>query len=217
MAQTLNTLTTSVDFCLMRKGQRVFALLGKATPTEITAFGREDVGRSWAVTAEYGCLRLERMTGDEELTGLGLFLPTPLSYNYGISGVSGSPELIRAVFGLLPSELEELVTVLRQGSFPVLGYSLGDAKCSISSCTIPGSWPHVVLSNLALYGNVVSVETFVRILISSLPQGRLTARFPALQAVIKQMMKLSIARPRGLPYNTEILNLVPAAEVLALK
>ena len=210
MSQTLNTLTSTVDWCLMRKGLRVFALLGKATPTGIAPFGREDVGRSWAVTAEYGCLRLERLTGDEETTGLGLFLPTPLTYNYGISGVNNSPELVRAIFGLLPSELEELVTILRRGSFPILGYSLGETKCSISSSTIPGCWPHVVISNLALYGNVVSVESFVRILVASLPQGHLTARFPALQAVIKQMMKLSIARPRGIPYNPEILSLAPA-------
>ena len=216
MSPTLNILPASVDWCLMRKGLRVFALLGKATPSGIAPFGREDVGRSWAVTAEYGCLRLERLSGDEEATGLGLFLPTPLSYNYGISGVNNSPELVRAVFGLLPSDLEELVTILRRGSFPVLGYSIGDTKCSISSCIVPGSWPHVIISNLALYGNVVSVETFVRILVSSLPQGQLATRFPALQTVIKQMMKLSIARPRGIPYNNEILNLAPA-EMLAVK
>jgi hypothetical protein len=201
---------------LMRKGSRVFALLGKAAPSGIEAFGREDIGRSWAVTSEYGCLRLERLSGDEEVTGLDLFLPSPFSYNFGIAGAGESPELTRSVFGLLPSELDQLVSVLRQGSFPVLGYSLGETKCSISACVIPGSWPHLVISNLALYGNVVSVETFVRILVSSLPQGHLNTRFPALQTVIKRMMKLSIARPRGIPYNSEILNLAPA-EVLASK
>ena len=203
-------LTTPVEMALMRKGARVFALLGKATPSGLETFGREDIARSWAVTAEYGCLRMERLSGDEELTGLDLFLPTPLSYNYGIIGSGDAPELTRAVFGLLPSELEELVNILRRGSFPVLGYSPGCTKCSISASVIPGSWPHVVISNLALYGNVVAVETFVRILVSSLPQGHLATRFPALQAVTRQMMKLSIARPRGIPYNTEILNLAPA-------
>ena len=210
MAHTLNMLTNSVEMTLMRKGSRVFALLGKATPTGLEPFSREDAARSLAVTSEYGCLRLERLSGDEEVTGLDLFLPSPFSYNYGITGSGEAPELTRAVFGLLPAELEELVNVLRQGSFPVLGYSLGNTKCSISSCVIPGSWPHVVISNLALYGNVVSVETFVRILVSSLPQGQLATRFPALQAVTKQMMKLSIARPRGIPYNAEILSLTPA-------
>ena len=216
MMQTLNNATAPVEWCLMRKGLRVFGLLGKATPSGIAPFGREDLAHGWAVTAEYGCLRLERLSGDEEVTGLDLFLPTPLTYEYGIAGTSGASELTRAVFGLLPCELEELVTVLRRGSFPVLGFSLGEIKCSISSCVIPGYWPHVIVSNLALYGNVVSVETFVRILVSSLPQGHLTTRFPALQPVIKRMMKLSIARPRGIPYNSEILNLAPA-EVLASK
>ena len=118
--------------------------------------------------------------------------------------------MTRAVFGLLPSELDQLVSTLRQGSFPVLGFSLNNTRCSISACVIPGSWPHVVISNLALYGNVVSVETFVRILISSLPQGQLTTRFPALQTITRQLMKLSIARPRGIPYNADVLNLSPA-------
>ena len=210
MAHTLNMLNTPVEMALMRKGSRVFALLGKATPSGLEPFGREDVLRSWAVTSEYGCLRLERLSGDEEVTGLELFLPTPINYHYGITGSTDAPELTRAIFGLLPSELDQLVSVLRRGSFPVLGFSLGNTKCNISSCIIPGSWPHVVVSNLALYGNVVSVETFVRIFVSSLPQGHLTARFPALQAVTKQMMKLTIARPRGIPYNSEILNLAPA-------
>jgi hypothetical protein len=216
MTQNLNMMTDPVERCLMRKGLRVFGLLGKATPSGIEPFGREDIAHSWAVTAEYGCLRLERLCGDEEVTGLDLLLPTPLTYDYGIAGAGGACELTRAVFGLLPSELEELVNVLRRGSFPVLGFSLSDVKCSISSCVIPGYWPHVVVSNLALYGNVVSIETFVRILVSSLPQGQLTTRFPALQTVIKQMMKLSIARPRGIPYNNEILNLAPA-DVLVQK
>ena len=203
-------LTTPVEMALLRKGARVFGLLGKATPAGLEPFSRDDLARSWAVTSEYGCLRLERLSGDEEMTGLDLFLPTPFAYHYGITGSGEAPELTRAVFGLLPSELEQLVNVLRQGSFPVLGHSLTNTKCSINSCVIPGSWPHVVISNLALYGNVVAVETFVRILVASLPQGHLATRFPALQAVTKQMMKLSIARPQGIPYNAEILNLSPA-------
>ena len=210
MAHTLNMLSSPVEMALLRKGTRVFALLGKATSAGLEAFGRDDVARSWAVTSEYGCLRLERLSGDEEVTGLELFLPSPFTYNYGITGSGEAPELTRAVFGLLPTELEQLVNILRQGSFPVLGYSLANVKCSISSCLIPGSWPHVVISNLALYGNVVAVETFVKILVSSLPQGQLATRFPALQSITKQMMKLSIARPRGIPYTAEILTLAPA-------
>ena len=216
MAHTLNMLTAPVETALLRKRTRVFALLGKATRGGIEPFGRDDIARSWAVTSEYGCLRLEKLTGDEEVTGLELFLPSPSSYNFGIAGTGEAPELTRAVFGLLPAELEELVSTLRRGSFPVLGFSLVNTKCSISSNVIPGSWPHVVVSNLALYGNVVSVETFVRILVSSLPQGHLATRFPALQAVTRQMMKLSIARPQGIPYNTEILQLTPA-DLLAPK
>src|SRR6184192_2809868 len=101
MSHTLNMVTTPVEMALMRKGSRVFALLGKATANGLEGFGRDDVGRGWAVTSEYGCLRLERMHGDEEVTGLDLFLPTPFSYNYGITGTTDAPELTRAVFGLL--------------------------------------------------------------------------------------------------------------------
>jgi hypothetical protein len=216
MAQLVNMLTSPVEWVLARKDQRVFAILGKATPTGLAPFGREDASRSWAVTAEYGSLRLERLSGDEEVTGLELFLPTALNYDYGIAGVTASPELIRAVFGLLPTELEELVTTLRRGSFPVLGYSATALKCGITGCVIPSYWPHIVVSNLALYGNVVSVEAFVRILVSSLPQGHLASRFPALQTVLRQVMKVSIARPQGIPYSNDILRLVPA-EMIAQK
>jgi hypothetical protein len=216
MAQYLNTLSSSVEWRLLQKGTRVFALLGKATPAGITSLGPADIRRSWAVTAEHGCLRLERLSGEEEVTELELFLPTPFSYEYGITGVGGAPEIIRAVFGLLPSEFEELVTVLRRGSFPVLGYSPGDLKCNISSCIIPRRWPHVVVSNLALYGNVVCLETFMRIVISSLPQGHLAIRFPGLQQVVKQILMLIGVRRCGFPYTKEMLNLVPTDALAAM-
>ena len=215
MPQNLNVSSTSVEWAILRKGQRVFALLGKATPAGIIPFHRDDIGHSWAVTAEYGCLRLERLVGDEEVSGLHIFLTTPFSYDYGIAGVDDAPELTRAVFGLLPSELEQLVTGLRKGSFPVLGYSPGDLACSVSPSVIPASWPHVIVSNLPLYGNVISIESFVRILISSLPQGHLTARFPNLQPVIKHLLRLMVAQRRGLPYCREILELAPANGLFA--
>jgi hypothetical protein len=126
MAQSLNAVASSVEWALMRKGTRVFALLGKATSSGIVPFRRDDIANSCAVTAEFGCIRLERMTGDEEVTGLELFLTTPFSYEYGIAGATGVPELTRAVFGLLPAELEQLVAAMRRGSFPVLGFSAGD-------------------------------------------------------------------------------------------
>lgn len=211
MAEKLNMLTTSLEGGILRKGPRVFAVLGKATPSGLTAFRRDDIGRSWALTAEFGCLRLERLTGEEEVTGLEVFLTTPFSYDYGISGMTGAPELTRSVFGLQPSELEKLVTTLRRGSFPVLGFSPGEVRCSISSSLIPGCWPHVVVSNLSLYGNVVSLESFVRILISSMPQGHLSSRFPTLQPVLKHLLRLMIIQRRGLPYCKEMLELSPAA------
>jgi len=216
MAQPLNTLTNSVEWRLLQKGARLFALLGKATPFGIAPFGPEDVRRSWAVTAEFGSIRLERLTGEEEVTGLELALPTPFSYEYGITGISGAPELTRAVFGLLPSEMEELINALRRGSFPVLGFSPADMKCSISSCVIPGRWPHIVVSNLPLYGNVVSLETFVRILISSLPNGNLGIRFPGLQQVVKEILRLMVSQRVGNPYCKEMLDLTPA-DLLAEK
>jgi hypothetical protein len=209
MTLCLSNLTTPMPGCLLRTGSRVFALLGKATPLGLAAFGRQDVSRSWALTAEFGCLRLERLTGREEVTGEQLFLPLPSDYNYGITGPDQSADTTRAVFGLLASELEQLVSVLRRDSFPVLGFSQRDLRCSLTCCVIPGHWPHVVTSNMSLHGNVVSLEAFVRLLVASLPQGRLGARYPELQPVFEQMMRLVVKRRRGIPYNKEILDLAP--------
>jgi hypothetical protein len=213
---TLNMLSAPLACCLMRKGPRVFGLLGKATNAGIAPFGPEDVMRSWAVTAEHGCIRLERMTGDEEVTGLELLLPTAACYDYGIAGAGESPALTRAVFGLQPGELEDTVNILRRGNFPVLSFSRTSTKCSLASTIIPGSWPHIVVSDQALYGNVLSVESFVRLLVSSLPQGRLAGRYPALQPLLKQMMTLMIVQRRGLPYTIEVANLA-STEALTAK
>ncbi|HHY86486.1 MAG TPA: hypothetical protein GYA07_13275 [Verrucomicrobia bacterium] len=210
MTQNLSTVKTSVECGILRKGSRVFALLGKPTASGISSFRRDDVGRSWAVTAEMGCLRLERLEGDEEVTGLQIFLTTPFSYEYGIAGVDNAPELTRAIFGLLPSELDLLVSTLRRGSFPVLGFAPGNLKCAVSSSIIPAGWPHVVVSNLSLYGNIVSLESFVRIVVASLPNGQLTTRYPDLQPVIKQMLRLMVVHRRGLPYSREVVDLALA-------
>jgi hypothetical protein len=193
--------------CLLRNGQRIFALLGKVTPLGLATFSREDVSRSWALTAEFGCLRLERLSGDEEVTGEQLFLPRPADYDYGITGPDKSPELTRAVFGLFPSELERLVSVLRRGGFPVLGFSQSDLRCSLTCSVIPKCWPHVVISSMALHGNVVSLETFVRVMVASLPQARLSSRFPDLLPVFKQMMRLVVKPRRGVPYTREMLEM----------
>jgi hypothetical protein len=209
MAVCLNKLSAAAHGCLLRTGPRVFALLGKATPSGLAPFTRGDVAGSWALTAEFGCLRLERLSGDEEVTGSQVFLPVPSTYDYGVTGAKGSPELARAVFGVLAPELEQLVSMLRRGSFPVLGFSLNDLRCSISSGTIPGYWPHVVISNMALHGNVLSLETFMRVLVSSLPQSRLGVRFPSLQPALKQMMRAVVTPRRGLPYTKETLALAP--------
>jgi hypothetical protein len=209
MALCLSKLTTPMPGCLLRKGPRVFALLGKATPLGLAAFGREDVSRSWALTAEFGCLRLERLSGDEEVTGQQLFLPLPADYDYGITGPDKSPETTRAVFGLLASELAQLVSALRRGGFPVLGFSEQDLRCSLTCCVIPGHWPHVVTSNMALHGNVVSLEAFVRVMVASLPQARLSVRFPTLQPVFERMMRVVVKRRRGIPYSREMLEVEP--------
>jgi hypothetical protein len=209
MALCLSNLATPMPGCLLRQGPRVFALLGKATPLGLAAFSRQDVSRSWALTAEFGCLRLERLSGDEEVTGQQLYLPLPADYDCGITGPDKSPETTRAVFGLLASELEQLVSVLRRGSFPVLGFSQRDLRCSLTCCIIPGYWPHVVTSNMALHGNVVSLEAFVRVLVSSLPQARLSVRFPELQPVFQQMMRVVIKRRCGIPFSRETLDLAP--------
>jgi hypothetical protein len=209
MAFCLSKLSSPMPGCLLRKGPRVFALLGKATPLGLAAFGHEDLSRSWALTAEFGCLRLERLSGDEEVTGEQVFLPLPSDYSYGIVGANKSPELARAIFGLLASELEQLITSLRRGGFPVLGFSQRDQRCSLTCCTIPGYWPHVVTSNMALHGNVVSLEAFVRVMVASLPQARLSARFPDLQPVFQQMMRLVVRPRRGIPYSQEMMELAP--------
>jgi hypothetical protein len=215
MGLNLKMLNTSAQWSVLKHGSRTFGLLGKATPFGLSSFTRQDIGRAWALTAEFGCLRLERLTGEEEVTTDQLVLPTPFSYEYGIDGISGSPDLIRAIFGLTPGDLEKLVSLLRRGSFPVLGFSQVDLRCSISGCTIPGYWPHLVVSNLALYGNVVSLETFIRIMVSSLPQGQLTQRFPELQQVLKQLMKLIATQRRGVLYSREMRELVPPTPLVA--
>ena len=188
----------------------MFALLGKATPLGLAAFNRDDIERSWALTSEFGALRLERLCGDEEVTGQQIFLPLPADYNYGVTGPDKTEATIRAIFGLLPSELERLVNTLRRGCFPVLGFSQTDLRCSLTCSIIPGYWPHVVTSNMALHGNVVSLEAFVRVMVASLPQARLSARYPELQPVFEQMMRLVVARRRGVPYNKEVLEVAPA-------
>jgi hypothetical protein len=62
---------------------------------------------------------------------------------------------------------------------------------------------------MALYGNIASLETFVRIVVASLPQGRLALRFPALQSVIKELMKMMAIQRRGVLYSRELLELMP--------
>jgi hypothetical protein len=205
MTCSLNRVTTPIEKCLLRKGTRLFGLLGKATPYGVTSFRRSDLHSEWAVTAEFGCLRLERLSGDEEVTGDYLVLPTAASYDYGVTGPNQSPETVRAVFGLLTNELEQLVTGLRQGGAPVLGFSRRDLRCSISCCVIPGLWPHIVTSNRAIYGNILSLETFMRSVVASLPEGKLGIRFPQLQPIFKQLMKLRIVQRRGILYTDELL------------
>jgi len=209
MAACLGKLSTAAQGCLLRRGPRVFALLGKVTPSGLAPFTRGDVAGSWALTAEFGCLRLERLWGDEEVTSVQMYLPVPSSFDYGVTGTPESCELARAVFGVLASELEELVTVLRRGSFPVLGFSLSDQRCSVSAGIIPGYWPHVVISNMALHGNVLSLETFMRVVVASLPQSRLSGQFPSLHPAFKQMMRVVVSPRRGIPYTKEALALAP--------
>ncbi|HVM47292.1 MAG TPA: hypothetical protein VMU04_04655 [Candidatus Acidoferrum sp.] len=209
MAVCLSKLSTAAQGCLLRRGPRVFGLLGKVTPSGLAPFTRRDVATSWALTAEFGCLRLERLSGDEEVTGQQMFLPVPSAFDYGLAGGADSADSTRAVFGVLACELEQLVTALRQGSFPVLGHAISDQRCSISGGIIPGYWPHVVISNMALHGNVLSLETFMRVVVSSIPQSRLGGRFPELQLTLKQIMRVVVMPRRGIPYTKEALALAP--------
>ena len=196
MAMTLNLMRRPVQRCLLRKGPRLFGLLGKLTPSGVAPFGSADLGQSWALTAEWGCLRLERLEGDEEVTGHQLFLPSASFYDYGVLGCNRSPEIARAVFGLLSWELDKVVSAMRRGGYPILGFSRSDAACGITGTIIPPDWPHVVTSSQATYGNLASLEAFARIVVSSLPQGRLSLRFPDLEPVFRQMLRLTM-RPRG--------------------
>jgi hypothetical protein len=206
----LSMQTAPMRWRLVRKGARIFGLLGKATRFGVGSFNRDDVGKNWAVTAEYGFVRLERFSGEEEILRDEIVLPSPFSYEYGITGQHACPEVIRSVFGVLSNELEQVVTVLRRGSFPVLGFSHGEQRCSLTGTIIPGYWPHVVTSNSALYGNLLSLETFIRVVVSSLPQGQLVQRYPMLQPIFKQMMRLSAFQRAGVPYTREMLEAAPA-------
>ena len=207
---TLNLTRRPVQRCLLRKGPRLFGLLGKPAPTGLVPFGPADVGHSWALTAEWGCLRLERLEGDEEVTGHQLFLPTAEFYDYGVLGCNRSPEIARAVFGLLSWELDKVVSALRRGGFPVLGFSRSDVACGITGTILPAYWPHVVTSNQATYGNLASLEAFARVVVSSLPQGRLALRFPDLEPVFRQMLRLSLRPRSGVPFTREMLEVAPA-------
>jgi len=209
MSLCLNKLTVPAQGCLLRKGARVFGLLGKATASGVASFTTRDIPGSWALTAEYGCLRLERLSGDEEVSRTQIFLPVPSAYDYGLTGADASPDLARTIFGLLPAELEQLVCVLRRGSFPILGFSLNDLRCSISSSIIPGYWPHVVTSNMVLHGNVVSLESFMRILVNSMSQSRLGSRYPGLQPLFRRIMQSMAMHRRGIPFTRETLALAP--------
>jgi hypothetical protein len=73
-----------------------------------------------------------------------------------------------------------------------------------------------VVSNAPQYGNVVSLEAFVRVLVSSLPHGRLDARLPNLQSVALQILKLMGSERPGVPFYSDLLTLAPAG-VLAGK
>jgi hypothetical protein len=206
-----------VQRCVLRKGSRVFALLGKATPLGLAPFNRHDIALNWALTAEFGCLRLERLAGDEEVTGARVFLPTASCYDYGVGGQGASLEVAKSVFGLLSFELEQLINAVRLGNIPMLGFSHTDLRCSVSTCVIPGYWPHLVTSNLVSYGNVVSLETFMRIMVSSLPQGRLSVRYPALQPLLTRMQLLVSLQRCGLPYSSEMVDFAATQPQAALK
>jgi hypothetical protein len=209
MALLLNRVTTPLQWCLMRQGSRRFALLGKATLSGLEPFGGADPSRAWALTSELGCLRLERLRGDEEITGENCFLPNLFSNDYGVSGAEDAPHLTRAVFGLLPAELQRLLATLRRGCHPTLGWTHEELRCSLSACLIPAGWPHVVVSNSPLFGNVVSLESFLRLVISSLPQGRLVLNAPGLHPVFQEMVKLLLMPRPGLPYHRDLLELAP--------
>jgi hypothetical protein len=56
---------------------------------------------------------------------------------------------------------------------------------------------------------VVSLEVFVRLLVSSLPQARLATRFPDLMPVFERMMRVVVKQRGGIPYNKEMLKLAP--------
>jgi hypothetical protein len=210
MILRLNKLSMPIQRCVLKKGARVFALLGKATPFGLAPFNRHDVGLNWGLTAEFGCLRLERLSGDEEVTGTRVFLPTASCFDYGVSGPGATLEVAKTIFGLLSFELEQLITVVRNGNVPMLGFSHTDLRCCISTCVIPGYWPHVVLSNLASCGNIVSLETFMRVMVSSLPQGRLAVRYPDLHPLLNRMQLLVTLQRPGIPYSSEMLDFAAA-------
>jgi len=206
-------IASPIERCVMRKGARVFGLLGRATPTGIVPFGPNDFAVGWAVTAEHGTLRLEQLSGDEEPTGLELFLPTTFSRDFGIAGAFAAPTLTRTVFGILPAELDEMVAILRQGNYPQMGLARTPLRCAICSGVIPAGWPHVLVSNQPLYGNVVCLESFIRILVSSVPEGHLARRFPSLLPTLKKLMTLVLTRRPGVPYLPEMLKYVPSETV----
>ena len=46
-------------------------------------------------------------------------------------------------------------------------------------------------------------------MVASLPQARLSVRFPDLQPVFERMMRVVVKRRRGIPYSREMLEVAP--------
>jgi hypothetical protein len=57
----------------------------------------------------------------------------------------------------------------------------------------------------------------MRIMVSSLPQGRLSVRYPDLQPLIARMSLLITLQRRGIPYSSEVMEFASAAPVPAFK
>ena len=57
------------------------------------------------------------------------------------------------------------------------------------------------------------LSPFMRIVLTSLPHGRLLLRVPSLHPVFQEMVKLLLVSRRGLPYTKDVSELAPAGRL----
>lgn len=189
-------LATPVMSVLLEHMGRSFGLLGGITATGLT---KVCSSTGWVLTAEYGFLRIEQLSGNEKV--LRSLLLTNDSFSAGEQCVT------RSVFGLLPDEWALLLAVLNKGNLPRMDYGPQEEICALTKCIIPRGWPRLVVSNGAFGLGNISLEAFIRTLGASPSIWFLARKHPVLKRVVQVIIRMCLAHRKGLPYHREVVRL----------